>query len=465
MQTPDDITVVILAAGLGTRMKSKMAKVLHRAGGMTLIEQVVHAATAIAAPENMVVVTGHQAARVQQVTSHTGVKYALQAEQKGTGHALMCCRGAVSQTGLLVVLYGDAPLISSTTLREFVRTQAASRAAGTVLTAVVNDPSGYGRIIRDADGSVEAIVEQKAATPEQAKVCEINSGMYCFDAALLWKHIDEIGTDNPAHEYYLTDIVEIFRRAGHRVAPLHLASEEELLGINTRVELAAADRILRNRTVNRLMLEGVTIERPETVTIDAQVQIGCDTIVEPFTRILGSTKIGEDCRIGAYSIVESSQLADRVEVGAYTIIGTSVVETGAIVGPYARLRLDNHVGAGAHIGNFVELKKTRMGQGAKANHLAYLGDSTIGAKVNIGAGTITCNYDGKKKHQTQIGDGAFVGSNSTLVAPVAVGAGSYIGAGSVITKPVPEGALAIGRGHQVNKEGWIKRKRESEPRT
>ena len=462
MQSP--VTVVILAAGLGTRMKSKMAKVLHRAGGMTMVEQVIHAATAITAPENMVVVTGYQSQRVQEATAHTGVKYALQAEQKGTGHALMRCRDLVPHDGLLVVLYGDAPLISAATLREFVRAQADSHAAGTVLTAVVEDPSGYGRIIRDADGNVEAIVEQKAATPAQANVREINSGMYCFDAAPLWKHIDEIGTDNPAHEYYLTDIVEIFRRAGHKVVPMRLASEEELLGINTRVELADADRILRNRTVNRLMLEGVTIERPETLTIDAQVQIGRDTVIESFTRILGSTVIGEDCRIGAYSIIESSQLADRVEVGAYTIVGTSVVETGAIVGPYARLRLDNHVGAGAHIGNFVELKKTRMGAGAKANHLAYLGDATIGAKVNIGAGTITCNYEGKKKHQTQIGDGAFVGSNSTLVAPVVVGAGSYIGAASVITKPVPDGALAIGRGHQVNKEGWVKRMQEAEPR-
>ena len=462
MQSP--VTVVILAAGLGTRMKSKMAKVLHRAGGMTLVEQVVEIATAITAPKHMVVVTGHQAARVQEVTAHTGVKYAMQSEQKGTGHAVMCCRDVVPGNGLLVVLYGDAPLISSATLRELLCSQADSNAAATVLTTMLDDPSGYGRIIRDAAGNVEAIVEEKAATPEQAKVREINSGIYCFNAEALWKHIDRIGTDNPAKEYYLTDIVEIFRRTGHTVAPMLLASSEEVLGINTRVELAEADRIFRSRTVNRLMLDGVTIERPETVTIDAQVRIGRDTVIEPFTRILGSTVIGEDCRIGAHSIIESSRLADGVEVGAYTIIGTSVVEAGAIVGPFARLRLDNHVGAGAHIGNFVELKKTRMGAGAKANHLAYLGDSNIGAKVNIGAGTITCNYDGKKKHQTQIGDGAFVGSNSTLVAPVVVGAGSYIGAASVITKPVPEGALAIGRGHQVNKEGWVKRKAEEKGR-
>ena len=454
------VSVVILAAGLGTRMKSKMAKVLHRAGGMTLIEQVVETAAAIAAADRTVVVLGHQAARVQEVTAHTGVSYAVQTEQKGTGHAVMCCRDSVPENGLLVVLYGDAPLISAATLRELIRRQEASNTAATVLTTMLDDPSGYGRVIRDAEGNVAAIVEEKAATPEQAKVREINSGIYCFDAALLWKHIDEIGTDNPAKEYYLTDIVEIFRRAGHKVAPMQLASPEEVLGINTRVELAEVDRLFRARTVNRLMLEGVTIERPETVTIDAQVRIGCDTVIEPFTRILGSTVIGEDCRIGAHSIIESSRLADGVEVGAYTIIGTSVVETGAIIGPFARLRLDNHVGAGAHIGNFVELKKTRIGPGAKANHLAYLGDSTIGAKVNIGAGTITCNYDGKKKHQTQIGDGAFVGSNSTLVAPVVVGAGSYIGAASVITKTVPEGALAIGRGHQVNKDGWVKRKKE-----
>jgi len=452
------VTVVILAAGLGTRMKSKMAKVLHRAGGMTLIEQVVQTATSITAPENMVVVTGHQAERVQQVTAHTGVRYAMQTEQKGTGHAVKCCRGSVPESGWLVILYGDAPLISAVTLTEMIRRQTESGIAATVLTTELADPSGYGRIIRDAEGYVEAIVEHKAATPAQAAIREINSGMYCFDAALLWKHIDEIGTNNPANEYYLTDLVEIFRRAGHKVAPMPLTSPEEVLGINTRLELAEADAILRRRSVHRLMLEGVTIERPETVTIDAQVRIGRDTIIEPFTRILGATVIGEDCKIGAYSIIESSQLADGVEVGAYTTIGTSVIETGAVVGPYARLRLDNYVSAGAHIGNFVELKKTRMGKGAKANHLAYLGDSTIGAKVNIGAGTITCNYDGKKKHQTHIGDGAFIGSNSTLVAPMEIGAGSYIGAASVITKPVPEGALAIGRGHQVIKEGWVKKK-------
>ncbi len=452
------VSVVILAAGLGTRMKSKMAKVLHRAGGMTLVEQVITSAASIAPKENMVVVTGHQSARVQELTAHTGVKYAVQTEQKGTGHALLCCRESVPKNGLLVVLYGDTPLIYASTLEELISKHAASGAAATVLTTVLENPYGYGRIIRDGDGNVAAIVEQKAATAEQAAVREINSGIYCFDSALLWKHIDEIGTNNPAGEYYLTDIVEIFRRAGYKVAPMQLASEEELLGINTRVELAQADRILRNRTVHRLMLEGVTIERPETVTIDAQVKIGRDTIVGPFTQILGSTVIGEDCRIGSYTIIESSRIEDNVEVGSYTVIGTSVVESGAVVGPFARLRLDNHVSSGAHVGNFVELKKTRMGKGAKANHLAYLGDSVIGSKVNIGAGTITCNYDGKKKHQTQIGDGAFIGSNSTLVAPIQIGAGSYIGAASVITKPVPEGALAIGRAHQVVKEGWVKAK-------
>ncbi len=303
-------------------------------------------------------------------------------------------------------------------------------------------------------------MEHKAATPAQLAIPFINSGIYCFRADLLWKHLVEIRPDNPAHEYYLTDIVEILGRAGHTVAAMEVENSAELLGINTRVELAEVDKIFRERKVQELMLAGVTIEKPETVTIDSGVRIGEDSIVGPFAQILGRTEIGEDCRIGACSIVQNSTLASGVEIAPFTSVVDSHIETGAIVGPFARLRPGNRVGKDAHIGNFVELKNTRLGAGAKANHLAYLGDSDIGDRTNIGAGTITCNYDGVSKHKTQIGKDAFVGSNSTLVAPLEIGDGSYIGAGSVITHAVPPDALALGRARQVNKEGWAAKRKK-----
>jgi bifunctional UDP-N-acetylglucosamine pyrophosphorylase/glucosamine-1-phosphate N-acetyltransferase len=459
MKSP--INVVILAAGLGTRMKSKRAKVLHRAGGLTLVEHVVHAATGVTPPENVTVVVGSQAEQVKTALAHSGVRFAEQKEQRGTGHALLMCRGALaSQSGFVVVTYGDGPLLSRATLRELVDHQAASGGAATLITTHLDDPTGYGRIIQGKDGEVQAIVEQKAATPQQLSIPLINSGIYCFRADLLWKHIDEIGTDNPAREYYLTDIVEILHRAGHKVAALEVPDSQELLGINTRAELAAVDKIFRDRKVRDLMRDGVTIEKPETVTVDCQVRIGADSIVGPFAQITGRTEIGEDCRIGACSIVENSKLADRVQVAPFTSIADSQVEAEAKIGPFARLRDGNRVGAGARIGNFVELKNTQFGAGAKASHLAYLGDAEIGDHTNIGAGTITCNYDGVRKHRTKIGKDAFVGSNSTLVAPIEIGDESYIGAGSVITGPVPPQALALGRARQVLKEGWASKRKK-----
>ena len=456
------INVVILAAGLGTRMKSKRAKVLHRAGGMTLIEHVVEAAAAIAPEENATVVVGHKAEQVRTLLSPAGVRFVEQVEQKGTGHALLACAPLLSSDpGLVVVLYGDTPLLSPTTLTELVRRQSASTSAATLITTRLIDPTGYGRVVFGEDGDVRAIVEQKAATPAQLAIPFINSGIYCFRAELLWKHVIEIRPDNPAREYYLTDIVEILCRAGHTVAAMEVENSTELLGINTRIELAEVDRIFRQRKVQELMLAGVTIEKPETVIIDAGVRIGEDSVVGPFTQILGRTEIGEDCRIGACSIVENSTLASEVQIAPFTSITDSHVESGAILGPFARLRPGNHVGQDARIGNFVELKNTRLGAGSKANHLAYLGDSEIGDHTNIGAGTITCNYDGARKHKTQIGNNTFVGSNSTLVAPLEIGAASYIGAGSVITHPVPPGALALGRSRQVNKEGWVARRKKT----
>ncbi len=459
-------TVVILAAGLGTRMRSKRAKVLHRAGGLTLIEHVVQAAGAVAPRERIIVVTGHQADAVEALLQPMGVRFARQVQQKGTGHAVMCARDLVQaadpkQSGLVMVLYGDTPLLSAATLKRLHDAQAQSDAAATLITTTLENPSGYGRVMLDALGHVTAIVEERAARPEQLAVRTINSGIYCFRSGLLWKHIGEIQPNPAAQELYLTDIAELLNRHGHTVQALPVADSSELVGINTRVELAEADRILRARKAQELMLSGVTIERPETVAIDAQVRVGSDTVIEPFVRLLGNTAIGEECRIGQGAIIESSAVAHQVTVAPYTMIADSRIDPGAQVGPFARIRMEAQVGPEARVGNFVELKKTRLGAGAKSQHLAYLGDADIGERVNIGAGTITCNYDGVKKHSTKIGAGAFIGSNSTLVAPLEIGEDSYVGAGSVITDAVPGRALALGRGRQVNKPGWVKARKKN----
>jgi bifunctional UDP-N-acetylglucosamine pyrophosphorylase/glucosamine-1-phosphate N-acetyltransferase len=366
--------------------------------------------------------------------------------------------------GYLMIVYGDGPLLRAETLERMIEAAEASQGAGVLLSAEMRDPTGYGRVIRAADGLVAAIVEQKDATPEQLAVREANMGIYCYRADLFWKHVDSIRPDNPVQEFYLTDMVEIFNRAGHRVEAVRIEDPGEVLGINNRLELAEADRLLRARKLRELMLDGVTIEKPETVSVDADVRIGMDTVVGPFAQILGRTVIGEGCRIGAGAIVTDSELGDEVEVGPYTLINRSQVERGAQVGPFARLRMDNHVEAGAHVGNFVELKKTRLGAGAKANHLAYLGDARIGARSNIGAGTITCNYDGHLKHPTVIGDGVFVGSNATLVAPIEIGEGAYLAAGSTITENVLADALALGRARQVVKPEWAMKKRARQKR-
>jgi bifunctional UDP-N-acetylglucosamine pyrophosphorylase / glucosamine-1-phosphate N-acetyltransferase len=455
------LTIVILAAGLGTRMKSRKAKVLHRAGGRALIEHVIDTALDLTQSERIFVVVGHQADEVRKAITHPGIRFIEQTHQKGTGHAVMVGREWLEPLeGYLMILYGDSPLLRTRTLLQLIDQQKASEAAGTLLSAEMDDPTGYGRVIRnDADLSVEEIVEQKAANPQQLAIREANMGIYCFRADLFWQYVDQMGTNNPAGEYYLTDMVAILNGAGYKVEAMRIDDANEALGINDRVDLANVDRILRSRKRVELMRDGVTIENPDTVTIDSHVRIGMDSVVEPFARILGRSVIGENCHIGAGAVVHDSQLADDVVIGPYTLVAHSRLERGVHAGPFARLRMQNVVGEGAHIGNFVELKKTEMGPGAKANHLAYLGDSTIGAKANIGAGTITCNYDGFSKHATYIGEGAFIGSNSTLVAPIEIGPGAFTAAGSVITDAVPEDALALGRAQQVVKPEWAKKRR------
>jgi bifunctional UDP-N-acetylglucosamine pyrophosphorylase/glucosamine-1-phosphate N-acetyltransferase len=456
-----NLSIVILAAGLGTRMKSKKAKVLHEAGGLTLIEHVVNTALELAPPERVLVVLGRQAAEVEAAVASRGVGFVVQREQAGSGHALLVSSERVAPLGGdVAVLYGDCPLLSAATLRKLIDLRTSTQAAASVITTILADPAGYGRILRDPDGSVRAIVEQKAATPEQLAIREINSGIYCFSGELVWRYLNEVQPNQASGEIYLTDVVELFRNGGHAVYPLLLDDATEVLGINTRADLAQVDAAFRMRKARQLMLDGVTIEKPESVAIDMSVRIGRDSVIEPFVRILGRTVIGEDCRIGACSIVRDSELADRVEVRPFTMIDSCRIEPEARVGPYSRLRMNAHVKAGALVGNFVELKNTELGEGAKSQHLAYLGDATIGGGANIGAGTITCNYDGQRKHRTKIGDGAFVGSNATLVAPVEIGAGSYIAAGSVVTDSVPPDALALGRARQVVKEGWAKKRRQ-----
>ena len=458
METP--VTVVILAAGLGTRMKSRMAKVLHRAGGKTLIEHAVATALEIAPAERIFVVVGHQAERVRAAIGTPGIGFIEQTEQLGTGHALLVGRAALAKLdGYLAIVYGDGPLLRASTVRRLIETVDASDAAGALLSADMADPTGYGRVVRGAGDSVKTIVEQKAASPKQLEIREANMGIYCYRAELFWRHVDEMRPDNPAHEYYLTDMVEILGRAEQSVAAVKIDDARECLGINNRIELAEADRLLRERKLRELMLGGVTIERPETVTIDGGVEIGIDTVIEPFVRIVGATRIGENCRIGASSVIEDSTIGDEVAIAPLTVMTGARLERGVKAGPFSRLRPGSHLEEDSHVGNFVELKKTRLGAGAKANHLAYLGDAEIGAGANIGAGTITCNYDGTHKHPTRIGAGAFVGSNATLVAPVKIGDGAYVAAGSVITMPVPADALGLGRAHQVVKEDWARKRR------
>ncbi len=456
-----NVSVVILAAGLGTRMKSGKAKVLHEAGGDTLLNHVIRAALNVAEAASIVAVIGHQAEEVRASVTAPGIRFAEQSVQKGTGHAVLCAADQVgSKDGLLLILNGDGPLLRAETLEALVAGTSSSRGGGTLITTKVADPTGYGRIVRNENGLIEAIVEHKAATKEQLRIHEINPGVYSFWGAAFWRHVGELNADNAAREYYLTDMVEILTRHGHPIAPLLVEDESELLGINTRVELSVADRILRARKTEQLMLSGVTIERPESVTIDVGVEVGADTVIEANVQLRGKTHVGDGCRIGTGSVLRDCHVGAGSIIYPYVVAEESRVAGSASVGPFARLRMNASIEAEARIGNFVELKKTKFGRGSKAQHLAYLGDAVIGENVNIGAGTITCNYDGYVKSRTEIADGAFVGSNSTLVAPLEIGKEAYVGAGSVITKKVEQGSLAIGRAYQVNKEGWAKRRRE-----
>jgi len=450
-----NIAAVILAAGKGTRMKSGLVKVLHPLAGRPMIAWPVEAARAAGAAP-MVLVVGHQAEAVRDsFRDAADVRTALQEEQLGTGHAVACCREALAGfSGTVLILCGDTPLLRTETLSGLIGFHRANKAAVTVLTAMMEEPSGYGRVLRDDAGRVLAIVEEKDATPEERQVREINSGIYCMEADFLFANIGEIGSNNAQNEFYLTDLLAIARRKELACLAMSTDDSAEIMGVNDRIQLAEAGRILRRRINRELMLSGVTLIDPEQTYIDHGVTIGPDTLIHPNCHIGGDTVVGGGCIIENGASIRDSRIGDNCQIKAGSVLEDSELHSSVAVGPMAHLRAGTVLHDHVKIGNFVETKKAVMGEGSKASHLTYLGDADIGRDVNIGCGTITCNYDGVKKHRTVIGDQVFIGSDVQLVAPVTVGRNSLVAAGTTVTYDVPPDSLAIARVPQVNKEGW-----------
>jgi len=456
-----DLHVVILAAGKGTRMKSALPKVLHRVGGVPMIDHVIRMAGALR-PLSITVVVGHQSELLKvALAPHSNVTFVVQEPQLGTAHALLTTEPALgSASGTLVLLSGDVPLLSGKTLKALLDRHESATAAATVVTAVVDDPTGYGRIVRSGE-KIARIVEHRDATAEERAIQEINSGIYAFAVNGLFDALRGIAAENAQGEYYLPDVIALYRRQGRPVETLRIGNVDEIAGINSRVELAAVSRIVRQTKNTELMAAGVTIEDPATTYVDPGVTIGADTILRPGVSIEGRTTIGGGCDIHSGVRIVDSTIGDRVTVNNHCVITESSLAADSRVGPFAHLRGGAVVGEHARVGNFVELKKTTLGQGSKAMHLAYLGDANIGAKVNIGAGTITCNYDGAQKNTTTIEDGAFIGSDSQLIAPVTVGKGAYVGSGTTVREDVPAGSLAVSAGKQRNLAGWVDKKKRS----
>jgi bifunctional UDP-N-acetylglucosamine pyrophosphorylase/glucosamine-1-phosphate N-acetyltransferase len=455
-----DVVIVILAAGRGTRLKSSRAKVLHPAGGRPLIEHVARCCAPLK-PKRIVTIVGHQAEQVTAAVESLETQIVLQQPQNGTGHAMLVAKRALGNAKIAIVLPGDAPLIRTETLKSLLATHRTGNAAATILTAVLADPSGYGRIVRKTETQVGAIVEDSQLAPEQRELNEINSSIYAFTLNKLWPALSRVKPNNKHREIYLTDAIAALTSKGESVLAQIAPDSREVLGCNTRADLAEADRIFRERKREELMAAGVTIQLPETVLIDPEVSAGEDCTIEPGVQLLGKTKLGERCVIQTGSVLLNAILDDEVTVKPHSLIEQSRLEDGTTVGPFARLRVGTHLKAGARVGNFVETKKAVIGEGSKVPHLSYIGDARLGSKTNIGAGTITCNYDGVNKHQTTIGSRVFVGSDSVLIAPVKIGDGAYIAAGSAITKNVPAKSLGVARSHQINKKGWAaKRRRE-----
>ncbi len=452
-------TVVILAAGLGTRMKSGLAKALHPLAGRPLIQHVLEAASRLDV-QRTVVVLGHQAGRVRSMVEGYGATIALQAEQLGTGHAVLQAQEVIAAAkGPVLVLCADTPLLTTATLRSIVELHAASKAAVSVMTAVVREPFGYGRVVR-GKGGIARIVEEKDATTAQKKITEVNAGIYCFEQKFLLDSLKSIKNNNAQAEYYLPDMITLARKKKLVVEGLACEDPDEVMGVNTRVDLSRAEAILRSRINNSWMLAGVTMLDPDTTFVGSEVTLGRDCILYPNVRLEGKTSLGERCTVFPGSHILDSTIGNEVTIKDSSVIEQSTVSDNASVGPFAHLRPGSTIGVRARIGNFVEIKKSTIGEGSKANHLSYIGDATVGKDVNIGAGVITCNYDGFEKFPTIIEDGVFVGSDSQLVAPVRIGHGALIAAGATITHDVPADALAISRAPQDVREGFAARRRK-----
>lgn len=456
----NNLVAIILAAGKGTRMHSKYPKVLHKVGGKPMLQHVIDAAD-ICGADKKVIIVGHEAEMVETMVGSQGT-IALQAEQLGTGHAVMQTANALNKfNGTALILCGDTPLLNGEELKKFCEAHKKSGAAATVLTAIMDDPFGYGRIIRDINGNVEGIVEQKDATEAQKSIKEINTGIYCIECPQLFEALSTLTNNNAQGEYYLTDVLQKLRSAGQKIGGISTADSDMVMGINSRRQLAVAESVMRQRILDKLMDEGVTIMDPASTFIEADVKVGRDTIIYPYTWLEGNTKIGEDCEIGPNARFTNVKIGNDNHL--QFIYGHDCeIKDHVTAGPYVHLRPNTVIGDSVKIGNYVEVKNSNIGIGTKLPHLTYIGDSDIGSGVNMGCGCITVNYDGKKKYRTVIGDNAFVGCNTNLVAPVSVESNSYIGAGSTITKTVPENALAIARAHQKNIEGWAEKYRKDE---
>lgn len=452
-----DLVTVILAAGKGTRMKSKLPKVLHKAAGKPMLQHVLDAAKSAGAKRNIVVVGfgGEQVEAAMQGQA----EFVVQAEQLGTGHAVRQTEPLLQdEKGTVVVLCGDTPLVTADLITKLYEGHKAAGAKATVLTAIMPDATGYGRIIRTPEGDVARIVEQKDANAEELAVKEVNSGIYCFECQDLFAALTKVGCDNAQGEYYLPDVLSILREQGEKIWAVAADDYESTLGINSRLQLSGAEKILRRRKNIELMNNGVTLMDPDTTYVDADVQVGADTVIYPGTWLEGRTVVGECCELGPNSRFSDAKIGDHVQA-QFTYAHECIIDSGVVMGPYVHIRPNSHIFNDVKIGNFVEVKNSNVGVGTKLPHLQYIGDSDVGSAVNLGCGTVTVNYDGKIKHRTKIGDNAFVGCNTSLVAPVSVGVGAYIGAGSVITKDVPAGTLAIGRAHQKNIEGWADKRK------
>jgi bifunctional UDP-N-acetylglucosamine pyrophosphorylase / glucosamine-1-phosphate N-acetyltransferase len=454
-----NLDIIILAAGLGTRMKSSTIKILHRAAGRPVIDYVLDLAAGLS-DQPPVLVIGHQRDEVKKAVGDRA-RYAIQDQQLGTGHAVLQAAGSVKAKRVLI-LYGDVPLTRPETLEQLVEEHERSGNALTLLTMKLEDPARYGRIVRDSAGSVVRIVEAKDASADQKRIKEVNAGIYVFEAEHLFDNLRKLSTSNAQGEYYLTDLLAVIRNGGQRVGAVIVEDPVEALGVNSRADLAIVEAEIQRRVVEKLMSEGVTFRNPSTVVIDSTVSIANDTVIYPFVTIEGTTRIGSGCVIEPGVHLVNVTVAENVHIKTGTVAENAVIEADANVGPYAHLRPGTKLGKHVKIGNFVETKKAVFGEGAKASHLSYIGDAEVGADVNIGAGTITCNYDGVNKHKTVLEDGVFIGSDTQLVAPVRVGRGAYVGAGSTITKDVPPESLALSRVPQRVVEGWAKKKKEEQ---